>query len=169
MTFIGGIVAGPINDWFCLRLAMNNRGIYEPEFRLPPIIISCIMGITGFFGFGATVHYQTHWSGPILCHGLASMSAAFCTASVFGYIIDAHTDLKEEAFVALNICGFLSFPLAFFANDWLDRDGVLAVNNVLGSVCVAVNVLTIPLWIFGKRIRGYIARNETLRQFMREG
>ncbi|KAI1292541.1 major facilitator superfamily domain-containing protein [Xylaria venustula] len=168
LSFIGEIISGPMNDWICLWLAKKNRGIYEPEFRLPPIIISFVIGAAGFFGFGATVHYQTHWSGPVLCFGLANMSLAFSNASVFGYVIDAHKELSEEAFVAINARNLLTFGLTYFVNDWLARDGVLAVFNVLGSVFVAVNVLTIPLWIFGKRIRSYIARNEALRRFMHE-
>ncbi|KAI8633644.1 major facilitator superfamily domain-containing protein [Xylariaceae sp. FL1651] len=168
LSLIGELVSGPMNDWVCLWLAKKNRGIYEPEFRLPPIIISFLIGVAGFFGFGATVHYQTHWSGPVLCFGLANMSLAFSNASVFGYVIDAHKELSEEAFVAINARNLLTFGLTYFVNDWLARDGVLAVFNVLGSIFVLVNVLTIPLWIFGKRVRGYIARNETLRRFMHE-
>ncbi|KAI1475163.1 MFS general substrate transporter [Daldinia eschscholtzii] len=168
LTFVGEVLSGPLTDWTCMYLAKKNRGIYEPEFRLPPIIISFLVGIAGFFGFGATVHYQTHWSGPVLCFGLANMSLALSNASVFGYVIDAHKELSEEAFVAINARNILTFGLTYFVNDWLAKDGVLAVFNVLGSVFVAVNVLTIPLWIFGKRIRAYIARNKALHRFMHE-
>ncbi|KAI1778584.1 MFS general substrate transporter [Hypoxylon cercidicola] len=168
LTLIGEIVSGPLNDWVCLYLAKKNHGIYLPEFRLPPIIISFLIGVVGFFGFGASIHFQTHWSGPVLCFGLANMSLAISNASVFGYIIDAHKELSEEAFVAINARNLLTFGLTYFVNDWLARDGVLAVFNVLGAVFVVVNVLTIPLWIFGQRMRGYIARNEALHRFMHE-
>lgn len=96
LTFIGEVISGPLNDWVCMYLAKKNHGIYLPEFRLPPILISALIGIVGFFGFGATVHYQTHWTGPVLCFGLANMSLAISNASVFGYIIDAHKELSEE-------------------------------------------------------------------------
>lgn len=191
LTFIGELMSGPMNDWVCLYLAKKNRGIYEPEFRLPTIIIPMLIGIVGFYGFGATVHYQTHWIGPVLCFGFANMSLAIGNACVFGYVIDAHKELSEEgeertpqdltdqirpeshltmpaAFVAINARNFLTFGLTYFVNDWLAKDGVLAVFNVLGSIFVAVNLLTIPLWIFGKRIRGYIARNKALHNFMHE-
>ncbi|KAI0096056.1 MFS general substrate transporter [Hypoxylon sp. NC0597] len=168
LTFIGEMASGPLNDWICLYLAKRNRGIYEPEFRLPPIIISFLVGIVGFFGFGATVHFQTHWTGPVLCFGLANMSLALSNASVFGYIIDSHKELSEEAFVAINARNLLTFGLTYFVNDWLSKDGVLKVFNVLGGVFVAVNLLTIPLWIFGKRLRSFIARNKALYQFMHE-
>ncbi|KAI4860713.1 MFS general substrate transporter [Hypoxylon rubiginosum] len=168
LTFIGEVISGPLNDWVCMYLAKKNHGIYLPEFRLPPILISALIGIVGFFGFGATVHYQTHWTGPVLCFGLANMSLAISNASVFGYIIDAHKELSEEAFVAINARNLLTFGLTYFVNDWLAKDGVLAVFNVLGAIFVIVNALTIPLWIFGQRMRGYIARNEALHRFMHE-
>ncbi|KAI1635339.1 major facilitator superfamily domain-containing protein [Biscogniauxia mediterranea] len=168
LTFIGEVASGPLNDWVCLWLAKKNRGVYEPEFRLPPIIISFLIGVAGFFGFGATVHFQTHWSGPVLCFGLANMSLAFSNACVFGYVIDSHKELSEEAFVAINARNLLTFGLTYFVNDWLAQDGVLAVFNVLGGIFVAVNLLTIPLWVFGKRVRGYIARNQALHRFMHE-
>lgn len=103
LTFIGEVVSGPLNDWVCLYLSKKNRGIYEPEFRLPPIIISFLVGIAGFFGFGATIHFQTHWSGPVLCFGLANMSLALSNASVFGYVIDSHKELSEEGMSLLSV------------------------------------------------------------------
>ncbi|KAJ2984732.1 hypothetical protein NUW58_g5905 [Xylaria curta] len=168
LSFVGEVLSGPLNDWVCMWLAKKNRGIYEPEFRLPPIIISFLIGVVGFFGFGASVHYQTHWSGPVLCFGLANMSLAFSNASVFGYVIDAHKELSEEAFVAINARNILTFGFTYFVNDWLARDGILTVFNILGVIFVVVHALTIPLWIYGKRIRGYIARNEMLYRFMHE-
>jgi MFS family permease len=95
-TLIGEAIAGPLCDWLCMKLAQKNRGIYEPEFRLPSIVIPLIVGIVGFFGFGATVHYRTHWSGPVLCFGFANMALALMNPCVFGYVLDAHNDLSEE-------------------------------------------------------------------------
>ncbi|KAI5858234.1 MFS general substrate transporter [Durotheca rogersii] len=168
LTFVGEVISGPLNDWVCIYLAKKNRGIYEPEFRLPPIIISFLVGVVGFFGFGATIHYQTHWTGPVLCFGLANMSLALSNASVFGYVIDSHKELSEEAFVAINARNLVTFGLTYFVNDWLAKDGVLAVFNVLGITFIIVNLLTIPLWVYGKRIRSYISRNKTLDKFMHE-
>lgn len=59
-TILGEVISGPLNDWICLYLTKKNHGIYEPEFRLVLMGPVLILGITGFFGFGATVHYQTH-------------------------------------------------------------------------------------------------------------
>lgn len=186
MTFIGEVVSGPLNDWICLYLARKNRGIYEPEFRLPLVAVGVILGTVGFFGFGATIHYQTHWSGPVLCFGFANMSVAFLATCVFGYIIDSHRTLNEEAFVAINARSILTFGLTYFVNDWLAEQGALIVFCILGSIFLFVCFLTIPLWwvipatslacsaadlssrIFGKRIRASIAGNEWLQWFMND-
>jgi hypothetical protein len=52
LTIIGELISGPLNDWFCVRLATKNHGIYEPEFRPVLLIPTLIFGCVGFFGFG---------------------------------------------------------------------------------------------------------------------
>jgi len=168
LTLIGEVISGPLNDWMCLYLTKKNHGIYEPEFRLVLMFPVLLIGIAGFFGFGLSIHYQTHWIGPVLTFGLANMAMAFETGCVFGYVLDSYKDLSEEAFVAINARNLLTFGLTYFVNDWLARDGVLNVFNVLGGTFVAVVLLTVPLWIFGKKLRSAIARNEFLTRFMKD-
>ncbi|RMY88658.1 hypothetical protein D0862_10386 [Hortaea werneckii] len=168
LCIIGEAISGPLNDWICLKLAHRNHGVYEPEFRLVLMVVVVILGTTGFYGFGATVHYQTHWTGPVLTFGFANMCLAFGSTCVFGYVLDCYPKLAEEAFVAINARNFLTFGLTYFVNDWLASDGPLEVFNVLGSCFLGVCLLTIPLWIFGKRIRSWVARNKFLDEFMRD-
>lgn len=168
LTIIGEMISGPLNDWICLYLTKKNKGIYEPEFRLVLIIVVIILGTVGFFGFGATVHYQTHWSGPVLTFGLANMALAFGSTCVFGYVIDSYPKLNEEAFVAINARNLLTFGLTYFVNDWLVKDGALEVFCILGGLFLIVCLLTVPLWIFGKRIRSWIGRNAWLQRFMND-
>lgn len=96
MTILGLLVAGPLNDFICLYLAKKNHGIYEPEFRLVLMFPVLVLGIVGFFGFGATIHYKTHWIRPVLCFGIANLAMTFETGCVFGYIIDSYEELSEE-------------------------------------------------------------------------
>ena len=168
LTILGEIISGPLNDYICLVLTRKNRGIYEPEFRLPLIIVTIVLGTVGFFGFGASVHFQTHWAGPVLCFGLANMALAFASTCVFGYVIDSYPKLNEEAFVAINARNLLTFGLTYFVNDWLVKDGVLQVFCILGGLFLFVTLLTVPLWIFGKKIRSAIGRNAFLQRFMND-
>ena len=166
LTIIGELIAGPLSDWICVQLTKRNHGVYEPEFRLVMMVIVTVLGTVGFFGFGATVHYATHWSGPVLTYGLANMALSFAGVCVFGYILDSYPNLAEEAFVAVNARNLLTFGLTYFVNDWLAKQGPLDVFCILGACFLGVCALTIPLWVFGKRIRGAIARNDFLNRFM---
>ncbi|KAF2184138.1 MFS general substrate transporter [Zopfia rhizophila CBS 207.26] len=167
-SLIGEAVSGPLNDWICVKLTVKNKGIYEPEFRLPLMIVVCILGTVGFYGFGATVDTKTHWTGPVLTYGLANMSLAFLSTCVFGYVLDSYPNLAEEAFVAINSRNLFTFGLTYFVNDWIAKDGPLRVFVVLGSCFLGVTALTIPLWIMGKRWRGWIASREFLNNFMND-
>ncbi|KAK8176725.1 major facilitator superfamily domain-containing protein [Phyllosticta citribraziliensis] len=166
LVLISEVISGPLNDWICLKLAHRNHGVYEPEFRLPLMLVVVFIGCIGFYGFGITFHDQTHWAGPVLTYGIANATLAFAGVCVFGYILDSFPNLAEEAFVAINARNFLTFGLTFFVNAWIKTSGVLSVFNVLGSCFLAVCLLTIPLWIYGKRNRSWIARNEFLKDFM---
>jgi len=168
LTIVGELISGPLNDYICLVLTKRNRGVYEPEFRLVLIVPVTLLGVCGFYGFGATVHYQTHWIGPVLTFGLANMAMAFASGCVFGYVLDSYSQLSEEAFVAINARNLLTFGLTYFVNDWLAKDGALDVFAVLGSCFLGVCLTTIPLWIYGKRIRSVIARNAWLDKFMKD-
>ncbi|AEO68508.1 uncharacterized protein THITE_2090020 [Thermothielavioides terrestris NRRL 8126] len=168
LTILGEVISGPLNDWICVFLTKKNKGIYEPEFRLPLMFVSLILGVVGFFGFGATVEYQTHWSGPVLCFGLANMSLVFAATCVFGYIVDSYKTHNEEALVAINARNLLTFGLTYFVNSWLAEQGPLIVFSILGSLFIFVAMLTIPMWIFGKKFRSITARSEFLKRMMND-
>lgn len=165
-SIIGMAVSGPLNDVICLYLTKKNRGIYEPEFRLVLMIVVAVTGVIGFYGFGLTVHYQTHWTGPVLTYGICNLSLAFVSTSMFGYVLDSHPSLNEEAFVVINARAILGFGLTYVLAPWLEESGVLNVFLVFGSLTIFGCALTIPLWIFGKRWRSWIARNALLQKLM---
>ncbi|KAK3348805.1 major facilitator superfamily domain-containing protein [Lasiosphaeria hispida] len=168
LTIIGELISGPLNDWICIYLTRKNKGVYEPEFRLPLMVVATVLGVVGFFGFGATVQYQTHWLGPVLCFGLANMSLVFASTCVFGYVVDSYREHNEEAFVAINARNLLTFGLTYFVNGWYEEQGALIVFSILGSLFLFVTLLTIPLWIFGKKFRSFTGRNEWLQRFMND-
>lgn len=72
-----GFVAGPLNDWAVKKLARWNKGIYEPEFRLSLNVLTLILGVVGFFGFGATLENRMPWAGPVVLYGIIYFAMAF--------------------------------------------------------------------------------------------
>lgn len=163
-SIVGEVISGPLNDALCLHLTKKNKGIYEPEFRLVMMTVVALTGAVGFYGFGLTVHYQTHWTGPVLTYGICSLSLAFVSTCMFGYVLDSHPNLNEEAFVVINARAVLGFGLFYVLAPWLMTSGILNVFVVFGSITLFTCALVIPLWIFGKRWRSWIARNELLQR-----
>lgn len=72
-----GFISGPLNDWTVKRLARLNRGIYEPEFRLVLNVLTLILGVIGFFGFGAALKNQDPWPGPVILYGIIYFAMSF--------------------------------------------------------------------------------------------
>jgi len=62
---------------------------------------------------------------------------------------------------------FFSFALTFKAYDWLVLNETHArpVFNALGSVQLVICLLSIPLYVFGKRIRSFYYRHDVLKVF----
>lgn len=174
-----GLVSGPLNDWTVKTLARRNGGIYEPEMRLAPNIITLILGIVGFFGFGATLQNQMPWAGPVILYGIIYFAMAFLNIgyvltippltvfplpstnfihSIYGYITECHRSKAPEAFAALNLRNVYSFGMNYFISSWLSTQGPLQVFSIIGGLHIFILLLTIPMWIFGKRCRSLTAR-----------
>ena len=62
-ALIGLLTAGPLSDWVSMRLTRMNRGIREPEMRLPTMIPYVLIMMVGNFvvAFG----YQQHWDWKV--------------------------------------------------------------------------------------------------------
>lgn len=73
-------------------------------------------------------------------------------------------EISIEAFTCMMIFkNIFSFGLTYKGYDWLISGGISHVFNSVASVQIAVCVLTIPLYIFGKRNRSFFARHDILR------
>lgn len=63
-AFIGLLTNGPMSDWISMRATRLNRGIREPEMRLPTLMPYMAISIVGNFiiAFG----YQYHWDWKVM-------------------------------------------------------------------------------------------------------
>ncbi|KAJ4291674.1 hypothetical protein N0V90_009569 [Kalmusia sp. IMI 367209] len=118
-------VAGPANDYTVKQLSRWNGGVYEPEFRLALNVITLVLGVTGFFGFGATLQNGAPWGGPVFLYGLIYFSMAFLNVGIYGYITECHRSKAPEAFAALNLRNVYSFGMNYFISSWISSMGPL--------------------------------------------
>ncbi|KAI1180527.1 major facilitator superfamily transporter [Nemania sp. FL0916] len=169
-ALIGFFTAGIFADWSAKALTRLNGGIYEPEFRIILVIPQFVFGVAGLFGFAVTaqgtLEGQFHWIVPIVFFGFEVAGTVIGAVASSLYIVDAYRDLAIEGFTCLIIFkNMFSFGLTFQAYDWLVHSGIRQTFFTLGGVQIAICLLSIPMYIFGKRNRHFFHRHDLLKMF----
>ncbi|CAI6095791.1 unnamed protein product [Clonostachys chloroleuca] len=161
---ISGLLADPLAKW----LTRRNNGIYEPEFRILLVIPMLIIGCTGLFGFGLTAglvitKQYTFWV-PLTFFALEVAGMVIGAVSSSLYIVDAYRDLTIEGFTIMIIFkNIFSFGLTFSAYDWvIANNGIRKVMVAAAIVQVIVCLLSVPMYIYGKKVRAFYHRNDLL-------
>lgn len=108
--FLGCILAGSISDPIARFLTRKNKGVYEPEFRLPMMILVPITSAIGYFCFGRVVaEGGSPVTGAVLW-GIAFVAVQIAAVSTGNYIVDAFRDIAVESFIiSMTVKNFLWF------------------------------------------------------------
>lgn len=175
-TLLATAVAGPLIDGIARMMSKRNNGIFgtspppplpsschplttppEPEFRLPIMVSYLVFTAAGFFAWGQSLYNQDPWPIPIIvCMGLINLGVQLGTSAVVTYVTDCHREQASEAFAVMNfVKNMFAFGLTFYCNDWIAVQGVRNCFFVIGGITVAVTLLTIPMYIFGKKARSF--------------
>lgn len=80
-------------DNIALRATKRNRGIREPEMRLPACFIAVLLTFFGALISSLTYQAKTHWIGPILGFGVLSAGAQMGATLAMAYSLDCHKEV----------------------------------------------------------------------------
>lgn len=169
--FLGGVlgtgVAGKISDIIVRAMARRNGGLYEPEFRLimaiPIMLTTCI----GLMGFGWSAQQKDHWMVPTAFFGILSFGCALGSTTSITFCVDSYRQYAGEALVTLNFSKNVLHGLVFslFVSHWMADDGPRKVYIWLGIIQLLLQLTTIPLFIYGKRLRMWTVRKNLMEKF----
>ncbi|KAF3906503.1 hypothetical protein ABW20_dc0106905 [Dactylellina cionopaga] len=171
-AFLGAIVGFGITGLFThyttLWLVRKNKGVYEPEFRMLLVVPMLVFGCMGVYGFGFTTdtaYAAKHgWIGPVVFLGFEVVGMVIGASAAALYIVDAHRDIAIEAFTCLLMFkNFFSYGITYEAYRWLQKLGRPKMFIILGSAQVFVCLLTVPMYIYGKRNRSFFKRHDILK------
>lgn len=150
---IGNLVPGPISDWIVLSMSRRNKGVYEPEFRMLLVIPAFFIGLAGYWGFGLSIHYRTHWFGPVFCFGLSALAGQVVSLISNTYLLDCHRKYAQDAYAVVTLAkGILTFAAAFFISNWLAKSGIVQVFFLIGMFHGIACVWGLVLYVYGKRV-----------------
>ena len=139
--------------WFTKR----NKGIREPEMRLPIAIPAAVVTFLGALVTGLTFKYQTHWIGPVVGLGTISFGAQCGFNLGMTYVLDCHKEQAGEVLVSISaVRSILAWIWTWFVSDWVASTGLLTVFMSIAAMNMAVYFTTLIFWYKGRGIRLWI-------------
>jgi len=189
---IGTAVAGKLSDLVVRAMSRRNNGIYEPEFRLVMGIPVAVSTAIGLMGFGWSAEEQNSWIVPTVFFGIISFGCSLGSTTAITFCVDSYRQYAGEALVTLNfsksrlpppppiptpaIPSYVltqvqnvdvlhGFVFSLFFNHWLEADGSRKVFVALGAIQMGCLLFTIPLYMYGKRLRLWTVRKNMMGRF----
>ncbi|KAH7026872.1 major facilitator superfamily domain-containing protein [Macrophomina phaseolina] len=150
---IGGLGSGKLCDISSRTFARLNRGIYEPEFRIPVQIIAALLLGIGYFVFMWKMENPTpkgYYLGAF-CHGCICCGITVASNSASLYILDSYKEQATEIFILqMTAKNLLFYGFSTFVNTWVATDGPPEIFRVYGIVSLCIVATCIPMYVFGK-------------------
>ncbi|KAF7555016.1 hypothetical protein G7Z17_g2478 [Cylindrodendrum hubeiense] len=158
--FIGSAMGTIGGGWICDLVAKGmsgrNGGVYEPEFRLVVMLPSLITIIIGAFGLGMAVEHGLSQIKCAVFLAILNFGTGIGCTGVVVYTNDVCQERAGEAFgLAMLAKSAFAFGLTFMLNDYLATHGAMVFFSTWGGLTVGVMLTTVPLYVFGKRIRAF--------------
>lgn len=169
--FVGGVlgtaVAGKLSDVIVQYMARLNDGLYEPEYRLVMMGPVALATGAGLIGFGWTAWDHENWLVPSFFFSLVSFGCSLGSTTSITFVVDSYRQYAGEALVTLNFCKNVLHGLVFslFVTHWLEGDGSKTVYIWIGVMQMVAVLFSIPMYIFGKRLRMWTVRKNFMERF----
>ncbi|KAK7206127.1 major facilitator superfamily domain-containing protein [Myxozyma melibiosi] len=168
---IGGFLASlfffVVNNPMTLWVSRKNGGVYEPEFKLPVgVILGTICLTIGCFGFGTAYRNRESAIVAAVMYGFLCAGSTTMAITASNYMIDAYREFSVEVIIAtMSLKNFIFYGFSYFFNNWVANSGPDIVFDVLGAIAIFTSlILSIPLYIYGKRIRSWWHRAKLLEK-----
>ncbi|KAF2031949.1 MFS general substrate transporter [Setomelanomma holmii] len=153
-NFIGIGFVAKTSDATIIRLAKKNKGVYEPEMRLPLCVFFGFLIPVSLFWYGWTSYYKVHWIVPIISlipfgFGLMGIFAPLQT-----YMIDCFPQFAASAIAGMTVLRCLFGGLLPLAGPSMYATlGLGWGNSMLGFLAIAFIPVPALLFRYGKTVR----------------
>ncbi|KAF1943282.1 MFS general substrate transporter [Clathrospora elynae] len=153
-NFIGIGFVAKTSDATIVRLAKKNKGVYEPEMRLPLCVFFGSLIPISFFIYGWTAYNKVHWIVPIISLVPFGLGLMGIFAPLQTYMIDCFPQYAASAVAGMTALRCLFGALLPLAGPSMyDTLGLGWGNSMLGFLAVAFIPVPALLFRYGKVIR----------------
>lgn len=166
--FIGGILGslttGIVGDRLTRYLVKRNHGIYEPEFRLIMLVPATFFSCFGLFGYGWSAQDIDPWIAPVIFFSCLSFGSSMASTSAITYAVDSYKMFASESLVSFNFMkNFFGFIFSLFNTDVYEDIGGRKTFVIYGSIQVALSLVGILAYRYGKVARAWTDKKEILK------
>jgi len=139
-AMIGLLTNGPLSDYLAARATSRNRGVREPEMRLPTLIPYVIIMLVGNFVVAFGYEYKWNWKAIVIVgYTCAGIQVAAIPAIVSTYAVDSYKPVSGSIFVAITVNkNVWGYGFSKFITPWIIQDGYLPP--------IMLNMCLIFLW-----------------------
>ncbi|KAK2000879.1 MFS transporter [Colletotrichum falcatum] len=151
---LGTVLGGWSSDRTVDILVRRNNDIYEPEFRLLLIGPGTVCCALGAYGLGAAVSAGSSvWVSAVLL-GVLNFGVGLGCTGIVAYTNDSLGPLAADCMgIAMLIKSCFAFGISFILNGFYAQRGPTFFFATWASLTVGVALTTVPLYMFGKKIR----------------
>ncbi|KAJ9326902.1 hypothetical protein DTO027B5_4728 [Paecilomyces variotii] len=161
-ALIGMVTNGPLSDWISMRATKRNRGIREPEMRLPAMIPYLIISILGNFIVAFGSEYKWDWRVIVIVgYTCAGIQVVALPAIASTYAVDSYKPVAGSIFVTVTVNKNLwGYGFSKFITPWTEEAGY--VPPIMLNMCLMVLWCSFGavFYFFGKRCRKWTAKSD---------
>lgn len=160
---LGCFFGGPCSDWIVRWLSIRNKGQFEPEYRLWCMIGPLIFGPIGLMLWGGALGSQLSLYTAIAGTGITY--AVVCAVATIGitYMVDSYKPLSADTITVLQIFrGIFAYAVSFAVTPWTMNSGYIKMSGYMTLIEGVVFLMTIPLYVYGARIRQWTIKKFNL-------
>ncbi|EHY53527.1 hypothetical protein HRR83_003732 [Exophiala dermatitidis] len=155
-AIVGLATAGPFSDWVAMRATKRNKGIREPEQRLPALVPFLVASVVGMVIIGVGFDRQWPWE-PIIIVGftLAGVLTVSIPTIAITYAIDCYKPISGQIMVTSTVAkNTFGFGMTYYINDWAAESGFTGPFMLLMGMTVGFSLVgMVVLMVYGKTFR----------------
>jgi hypothetical protein len=185
------VTAGPLSDWISNRATLRNHGIREPEMRLTALVPFAMCGLVGCVVTALGFQHGWSWESVVIVgFGFIGVHTAGLSGIVINYVVSICTPLPNTHYPKMSTdpfsCTFqidcykpsageflvcatvfknvFGYGMSRYFNDWVVRDGYVGpFMTIMGLNLGCLLLGAVPLYFYGKRVRGWSAKSSIHR------
>jgi hypothetical protein len=138
------------SDW----RARKNNGVFQPESRFFLLIIPTVLVPAGCILFGYGVQNTLSWTAMFFGYGMVAVGLTAVPVIGMTYVSDCYLPVAPDALLLVNgLKNIVAFGFLYGVVPWVSKVGYVDSFGTQAGVYVAILALSIPLAMFGERLR----------------